>query len=70
MKDSQDFNHVSVDAINESIVVIEEFPDRLVFSFRHHASESGKVRQLFNSKDYSFDEATGINFRVFSDVTV
>jgi len=50
MKDSQDFNHVTVDAINESIVVIEEFPDRLVFSFRHHASESGKVCQLFNSK--------------------
>jgi hypothetical protein len=32
MKDSQDFNHVTVDAINESIVVIEEFPDRLVFA--------------------------------------
>ena len=62
MKDSQDFNHVTVDAINESIVVIEEFPDRLVFSFRHHASESGKVCQLFNGKDYSFDVSCFVCF--------
>jgi len=50
MKDSQDFNHVTVDAINESIVVIEEFPDRLVFSFRHHASESGKFVSFLTAR--------------------
>ena len=50
--------------------MIEEFPDRLVFASGTTRPSLGKFVSFSTAKDYSFDEATGINFRVFSDVTV
>jgi hypothetical protein len=65
-----DLNQFAVYTIHNAVVVIEEFSNRLFIGLGHGTAESWKIRQLFNRKYYSFDEAAGIDLRVFGNVTV
>lgn len=51
MNYGQNLYHFAVDAIDDSIVVIEDFSNRFFFGLWHHAAEPWKFRQLFNDQE-------------------